>query len=398
MIALATWRVSAILVRMRLGLRTALLLTTGGALAGCLTSNPNLTESGGSEGDGSTASTDPTAGLTSGPSTTAGPSSGPTTTDAPTTDGPTTGDPTTTDTDPTSDTDETTGPASCGAGNVCVAEGAAGWAGPVVWAETPTTDEPPDCPAAYPNLAFEAFDDLQAAPADCDCECGSASGASCASLTLEYHTTDSTCFSADDEFTVLANGNCTSGPNVSTSSRRWQAPQSGVTGGECASSSSSSIPEATWNTTSTLCGGATPASGVCEASEVCVDRPPETFEGRVCIWQPGELECPGSAYSDRFLRHAGISDGRNCATCTCGDPVGDCNGNIILRPSASCSSGTGSGSVPIGGGCILSVDNVDSAEAGTLSVNNVSCEASVGTAIGEAEPDDPYTLCCLTVE
>lgn len=383
---------------MRLGLRTGLLLTAAGALAGCLTSNPNLEESEGSAEAGSTASTDPSSGPTS-----SDPTSGPTTA-GPTTAGPTTVDPDTTDTEPTTggpttDTDETTGPAGCGGGNVCVGEAPAGWAGPVVWAETPVSDERPPCPDAYPELEFEAFDDLQAAPADCDCECGAASGASCASVTLEYHGTDVACLTSEEEFTVLANGTCSTGPDITTTStRRWEAPQPGVIGGDCTPSAMSSIPPATWNAASTLCGGVMPSAGRCEASQVCVDRPPESFESRICVWQEGALECPDGAYEDRFLRHASVDDGRNCATCTCGDPEGDCNGNVILRPTTNCSGGAGSGSVAIGGGCAQSFDQVLSAEVGTLSVSNVACEPSVGTAIGEAEPDDPYTLCCLTVE
>ncbi|MGH1342268.1 MAG: hypothetical protein ACRBN8_11990 [Nannocystales bacterium] len=381
---------------MKLGLRIGLLVTAAGALAGCLTSNPNLEESESSDGEGSTASTEPTSGAV-----TTEPTTGPTTTADPTSDGPTTLDPDTTDTeptDPTSDTDETSGPASCGDGNVCAQEAPAGWAGPVVWAETLTTDETPECPAAYPDLAFEAFDDLQAAPAECDCECGAASDVSCASISLEYHGTDSSCLTSEDEFLVSATGACNAGPNVGSSSRRWEAPQPGVTGGDCTPSATSMVPVASWSAASTLCGGVTPSEGSCEPSEVCVARPPETFEGRLCVWQAGALECPDGAYADRFLRHASIDDDRNCATCTCGDPEGDCNGNVILRPSNNCSGATGSGSVPLGGGCVLSADDVHSVEAGALSVSNVSCEPSVGTAIGEAEPDDPYTLCCLTVE
>jgi len=388
---------------MRLGLRTALLLTTGSALAGCLTSNPNLEPNESSAEDGSTAATDPTEGPTSGPSTT--PTTGPTT-GVPTTDGPTTVDPDTTDTETTdpSDTDETTGPASCGGGNVCVAEAPAGWAGPVVWAETPIADEAPECPAAYPELAFEAFDDLQAAPAVCDCECGTAGGASCATITLEYHNTDSACISPDDTYTINPSGSCTSGPSEG-SGRYWEVADPGVSGGSCTPSASVEIADVAWNSQSTVCGGATLDSGSCIADQLCVSQPAADFESRLCVWQVGDLECPAGSYSDRFTRHASFEDDRNCSTCTCGDPEGECSGTVQLYGQSNCTPLGGAGisaTVDIGGDCERGVTTsshiVESARAGSLTVSNVACEPSVGTAIGEAEPDDPYTLCCLTVE
>ncbi len=377
---------------MRLGLRTGLLLTAAGALSGCLEPNPNLGESEGTAEAGSTASTDPTVGPTSGPTTT--PTTGPTT--GPTTDGPTTVDPDTTEgdtetTDP-SDTDETTGPASCGGGNICVAEAPAGWDGPVVWAETATTDEPPPCPDTYPELAFSASDDLQAAPAECDCECGTATGASCASISLEYHATDAACLTPNEEFTMT--GTCSTAPS-GANGHYWEVADPGVTGGSCVPAGTTDLPTASWNSASTVCGGVQPVTGVCEGRDTCIPGPPEGFEARTCVWQPGDLQCPDGAFEDRFVRHAGFTDTRNCQTCTCGNPEGECDGTVTMFNSCSSSP---IGAVTIGGSCVSISPGVEGARYSTLSVNNVSCEASVGTAIGEAEPDDPYTLCCLTVE
>ena len=126
--------------------------------------------------------------------------------------------------------------------------------------------------------------------------------------------------------------------------------------------------------------------------------PSDGFESRVCIWQEGSLECPAGGYSDRFVRHASEDDDRNCQACTCGSPEGECSGSVVLRSSNDCSGATPSLVVTIGGACSSNVGGtVSSASAGTLSVENVACEPSVGTAIGEAEPADPYTLCCLSL-
>ncbi len=396
MIALARARVSAILVAMRLGLRTVLAGVIAGTAAGCLVTNPALTDTGEETDDTSTSG-----GASSGQSSepTAGPTTDPTTsvTTGPTTTGPTTTDPDTTDTeDPTSDT-ETTGPAACGSGHICINEAPAGWSGPVVWAETPTAEEAPSCPAAYPEPAFSAFDDLQAPPAECDCECGAATGVNCATITLEYHHADSSCIGApDDEFTILTNGNCNDGP-ASGAGRYWEVPQPGVTGGDCLPSGTSEVPAASWASASTVCGGPSQGEGTCDAGLRCLPEPPAGFESRVCVWQPGELDCPSGDYSDRFIRHGDYADTRNCATCTCGDPTGECTGTVFLRSLGDC-AGTVGLSAAIGDGCDANVGNVESAEAGTLSVSNTSCEPSVGTAIGEAEPEDPYTLCCQAVQ
>ncbi|MGH1342267.1 MAG: hypothetical protein ACRBN8_11985 [Nannocystales bacterium] len=381
---------------MRLGLRAGLLLAAVSTVAGCLTTNPSLDEdeSTGAEG-GSTAATDPTGARTgtAGDASTTGPTTG-LTTGVPATEGTSSGDSTAAE-ETAAPTSESDGPDSCGVGNVCVDEPPAGWSGPVVWADTPVADDSPGCGAAYPELAFEAFDDLQAAPAECDCECGTATGASCAPIVLEHHGSDSSCLTPEDTFTMT--GTCSTAPS-GASGDYWEIPEPGVTGGSCAPSGTTNIPSASWNSVSTVCGGADAAAGVCGAGASCLPAPPEGFEARACVWQPGQLECPAGAFSDRFVRHAGFDDSRNCETCTCGSAQGECDGTVVLLNS--CGGGGGSGNVAIGGSCTSVSPSMSGGlyNAATLSVSNVSCEPSVGTAIGEAEPTDAYTLCCMALE
>lgn len=390
---------------MRFGLRNASLVACG-ALAGCLTTNPALTDSGEEGGDDT--SSDTSGSPTSGPGTSQGPTTaGPTTddpttdgptTDGPTTDGPTTGEPTTTatgtDTDP--DPTETTGPAACGGDNMCVEAAPPGWSGPVIWAETPVSDDPPSCPAAYPEPAFSAFDDLQAPPAECDCSCGTATGASCATIELESFT-NSSC-SGSPGSTHSINGTSCQSVTIPGGTTRLRAHDPGVSGGSCTPSANNDIPPATWGSTATVCGGASEARGICDSDALCLARPESAFESRVCVWQPGLLECPAGSFADRFIRHTAVDDDRNCEACTCDAPTGDCTGGVSVRNEAGCSGG-GVGTVPIGGTCYAQTSgSMASARGTSLSVSNVSCEPSVGTAVGEAEPDDPYTLCCMTVE
>lgn len=382
---------------MRLGLWCGSLVLAG-SVAGCLTANPALTDSSGeTEGDDGSTGSDTSGSPTTNPSTTAGPTSS---TDPSTTDG-TTVDPDTTvgpDTDdPTTDT-ETTGPAACGTGNVCAPEVPAGWAGPVVWAETATEDPQPACPEAYAELAFNAFDDLQAPPAECTCECGEPSGVNCANLTLEFHDGSSSCAgSADDEYSIGALGACSAGPNIVQSNRYFEVEDPGVTGGSCTPMDSVQVPAAGFSQTSTVCGGVVAADGTCEVGEACLPVPPDGFESRICVWQEGDQECPAGGYADRFVRHAEFADSRNCTTCSCGTPTGSCEGNVVLWPSSNCSGMFIAGTVPIGGTCVQAADSVDSAEAGTLTVQDAACAPMGGVPTGEAEPDEPFTLCCMGV-
>lgn len=350
------------------------------ALVGCLSPNPNLAST---DSEGDTTSTG--GGASGGPT---GPGDGSTSGGGPTTaaGATTTGAPS-----------STTGLASCGQGNVCVSEVPAGWLGPVVRAESPFEDEPPACPDGYPELAFEAYAGFEAAPAECTCECGAASGASCGNVTLEYHGTNADCVGgAFNEFSIGAS--CQQGPAVTTSNNRyWSVDAPGVSGGSCTPSEGVAVPEASWSGRTVACAAPSAGeAGVCGDSERCVPEPQEGFEPRHCVWQPGAVECPDGPYSDRFLRHTEVSDTRGCEACTCGDPEGECVGTVRLWGTNNCSAGSGQGAVPVGGECVQLANPVSSADLASLSVSSVSCEASPGAAVGEAEVADPYTLCCMT--
>lgn len=378
-------------------------LALAGSVAGCLTPNPALTDSAGdTEGDGSSTGSATSGSPTGNPTaTTNGPSSTTASTEATTVDPDTTVGP---DTDDPSGDTETTGPAACGAGNVCAPEVPAGWAGPVVWAETATADPQPACPDAYAELAFNAFDDLQAPPAECSCDCGDATAVSCANPTLDYYGSTASCGGAPlDDFSILANGACNNLPDA-PSGQYWEVADPGLSGGECEPNESVTVPTAGFSQTSTVCGGAAPGGGECMGAETCVAAPPEEFESRLCVWQEGDLECPAGGYEDRFVRHADFTDARNCTTCTCGDPEGSCSGTVILWPGSNCTQGGqpgSAGAIDLGGGCERAITSsaypVTAAEAGTLTVEDASCSPAGGVPTGEAEPDEPYTLCCMSV-
>ncbi|MEM6293618.1 MAG: hypothetical protein AAGA54_20255 [Myxococcota bacterium] len=378
------------------------LLTVSSMVGGCTAPNPFIEGEDGAEGSSSGSSTDPsTSGSPTGDPTTATSTS---TSAEPTTSSTTDPDTTVDETDevtgdPT--TDDTSGPALCEGDALCVANPPAGWSGPVVWVDVPIAEDVA-CPDLFPDPAFEAFDDLQAPPAQCECSCADALNVGCADPVLEYHAGDSACVSVNTDYDISAFGSCNTSPNQS-SGQYWEVQDPGVTGGSCAPMAEVSVPEASWTSRSLVCGGASLVGGACDSGETCLPTPPEGFEARVCVWQAGNLECPTGFDDGRFVRHAEIDDSRACDECTCGNPTGECNGSVVLWAESDCDYQFGaSGNIDIGGGCERGITatqySVTAAEVSNLSVSNVSCEASVGTAIGEAEPDEPFTLCCRGVD
>ncbi len=384
---------------MRIGLWGWGMVLGLGLTGGCTEANPFLMETEGSGSADTGSSTSATAGSTMS-STTNSDTDPPTTTTATSVVTSTTDpDP---DTDPTEDTtgsDETDVAPGCDGGRVCVADPPGEWQGPVIWGDSPHDDGSLACPAAYPNLQLggEVFDELDAPPAECECSCGDASGVTCGEVTLEYHGEDSNCGSPDQMF-VMAPLNCTAAPSGAPG-HHWQVPAPGVDGGSCPPSLSETIPVSTWTSTTTLCGGGSSIPDVCDPGQQCVPGPAEEFESRVCIWQEGSIDCPrGIGYDDRFVRHQAIADTRACAACTCESPTGDCTGSVQLWNPTSCSAAP-TASVSLGGSCTatgnLAQNAVEGARLGTTFIQNTECEPSEGTAVGEAEPSEPITLCCL---
>lgn len=374
-------------------------VASASVLAACTKPNPFLDDDGGSSGTTQTSSatgtspTSATTATTSGDPTTSGPMTM-TTADASSSS-------TTDDMGPTTEDDSDDTVPVCGSDRVCVSPVPAGWSGPVVWANTPSEDEDPQCPDLYPEQQVEAFDDLQAAPASCECECNNAVGVECGQVVAEYHGTNSACSGSPDEQYVVSGSGCDSSPSTSPN-RYWSVDAPGVMSGSCDAVTNETVPPATWATHSTLCGGASSMPGLCAGGGLCLPTPADGFESRICVWQPGALECPSGDYSDPFVRYGSFEDERNCATCTCGSPTGDCTGTVSLFYSSNCSGAVG-GSVQFGGSCLQTAGTTTQfginsiRRSSTTPLEDVSCEPSIGTAVGEAAPADPITLCCTSV-
>lgn len=377
------------------------------ALGACTEENPFLADD---DGDTEAATTSTGGGPTTAGTTmtTASTTDSPTsTTDTTTTAGPTTDAPTTIATSdetegPTSATDTTVGetgssssgvPAVCPETHACVPDLLpVGWAGPVVYGLSDVGAEP-NCPEDYPMVQGVApKTDLMAAPAVCGCECGSASGMSCAIPVLEDHGSAGNCSSPEDTFNL--GGGCNDITNQGPQTR-WGLDAPGVTGGSCAPQPSTTLPEVSFATSATVCGGAVAGPAGCEEDESCVARPAGEFSDFICIYRAGEHTCPAEGpFEDRLTFHESFDDGRECSTCSCGSPTGSCTGSVALHSSASCDA-AGAGTVSTDG-CIVGVAGVTvSAARWTQTGITASCTPSVTSPEGEAVPSEAVTFCCF---
>lgn len=285
------------------------------------------------------------------------------------------------------------GALECVAG-VCLPPAPADWNGPAVFVDSEDSNDSPGCPDSFPEEVAMLHDELVAPAAECACECGDALGASCDTLVLEFHGADSTCLGgANDEYVI--GSSCEDEPSVTNSSRFWSVDQPGLVGGACSPTAETTVPGPTWTTDTLVCGMASSRHETCEGGRTCVPTPPSDSFSSVCIWRPGSFECPAGGFTEQFVRYSTFTDDRDCSACSCDSPEGDCVGNVRLWPSDDCSGGLAAGTVPVGGGCIASVDSVSSADRGSISVADASCAPLGGEAIGEAAPSDPHTFCCL---
>jgi hypothetical protein len=189
-------------------------------------------------------------------------------------------------------------------------------------------------------------------------------------------------------------------PPFTTGADRWRAQPLNVqpVGGSCPETTAGSIFEdPTFATRAVACGPSpTDDGGVCEGEDLCVPNATSPFDGRVCIWQPGDVECPAdSEYSERLVYHGGAQDDRACAAgCDCTAPEGTCSGGAFQvghffplvqeeHPANwSCVSAA-----------VSPVTHIWFSDPGEPSV---SCDPVAGSndETGQVELVDPVTFCC----
>lgn len=294
-------------------------------------------------------------------------------------------------------------PADCAREEVCLSPPPPPWAGPVLLADT--TDKAPDlaCPEGSEGVDLSLHSGLEANSSECSCSCGSAEGVQCGSTTLEFHGDDASCGSANASFPMTyagSGGTCAAGPNGGSGSY-WRAEPLGVSGGTCLPNASESVPEASWNTDTTICDVDVSILRSCEFDGVCADEAGQFSAGH-CVWQEGDHSCEGlELYTEKELRWTGLADDRGCSACGCDAPEGQCAGEVWLYAGASCSDSIDR--IDTDGGCHESGISVGSALLRESAAGcggpcqvlvSASCAPEGGEPVGSATPASPYTFCC----
>jgi hypothetical protein len=288
----------------------------------------------------------------------------------------------------TSGPDSTTGTATCPTTHACVAV-PEGWMGPVVLRTSTATQE---CPDGYPDLESIGGTDLLAPAAQCDCSCGAAAGTTCAlATTLHYWGTDPTCSNGTpvgsyNLFTTV----CNDLNAVLPANTYFQVEPVLVDGGSCTAEQTMSLDPPVFVKTSSTCGGAELLEG-CEGGEVCA---PRANGDAMCVWQDGDADCPEGFEGQRSLTHRSIDDTRSCDDCTCGDPLGLCDGASITMFANVCNPPI-SALLDVTGECDLgSAASATRSAIFAVGEPNAFCVASDAVATGVATPTDPVTVCC----
>lgn len=356
-------------------------------LGGCTEENPFAT-SGASEGGTEDASSS---------QSTTSPATG-TTTDTPpatTTTGPGTGG-----TEPTPTTDaetsggttgsESGGPLCDPATHRCVPAAPAGWDGPVALFENAADAATPTCGEGFPLFAFEAFTDLEVAAAQCGCTCGPPNNATCATPTVQRKNAVNCGVAPDSSWLVSVCSNSVAGPT----GQYWRAI-SQVNGGTCMAMPTNIVPPAGFETRITACAAAGGDALGCEGDESCIPSPEAPLDGRMCVWQAGNLQCPAGEWSSRQLLHESLDDDRGCSQCACGNATGACTGSVTVR-NLQCGAGgvVTQTSLSIGAACQQLNYAIFSGGPPSVTPSNPTCAAANSTPVGDADPVGPITLCC----
>ncbi len=271
------------------------------------------------------------------------------------------------------------------AGYVCTAPPPAGWSGPVALASA-AGGTIPACGGAYATATATGHAGLTAGAAMCGCSCGSATGELCFPTINYYFDTACGTYNQDDG---LPYNFCT---NVGSGNGSVKGVPGVAYGGTCTPNGTMTVPPLSWSNSYAVCGydAPTDSPGGCTTGSLCVESPGGAFSSKPCIYQNGDIPCPGSPYTVQTVIYTTDSDNRGCTTCTCNYEAGSCTAPITAWTAGSCS----------GSSLALSTDNTChtfagwSAVAGTIDYTAGTCPANAVSANGSASATGPVTVCC----
>jgi hypothetical protein len=287
-------------------------------------------------------------------------------------------------------------PAHCGGVFVCAPSAPTGWAGPF---ELYAGSNPvPACEPGFEGAALNGSAGLLAPAASCDCQCDLPQGARCGSPSIVFSSTPTVCSTACTSAN-LTPGVCTTVDmrtlchlTVTGAGITIPAPPIASTG-SCAALSAVGVPPYSWTTYARACGASASARADCKANSVCIPAPRAPFLTSLCIEQAGDVACPGTDFTTKYLYYGSVDDTRSCATCTCGAVTGaSCSGSLTQYSSADGGCDTEQTIYPLPDTCSALQQPADLRLS--LTATNGSCKPSTPSATGSATPATPMTFCC----
>ncbi|MBI4701862.1 MAG: hypothetical protein HY744_12040 [Deltaproteobacteria bacterium] len=236
-------------------------------------------------------------------------------------------------------------------GYYCVAPVPNGWSGP---AKLYVGGGPaPACGGPWPGSTAGGEGALSAPAATCAaCGCGAPSGMSCgvgSTALWNSHTCDNLLGTVTPPAPNVCKGFSVGALDSAMGNKAT------TLGGSCqpAGGEATAAP-ATFANQALLCTGASTGAGC--GSNVCAPKPGQSYA--TCVHKSGDVACPGSPYTVKYVIYESVSDTRACTACTCAAPVG-----------AACPGGT----------TILYNDNLCQFSPVTIPNDGVSCVDTGGT-------------------
>lgn len=261
--------------------------------------------------------------------------------------------------------------------HTCVDPPPRGWVGPLLVFSTAYQEPLPSCILEYPKAWEATLSDLQPGESVCDCSC-QPSEAECTTASVSCFT-DRNC--TEPSGSTQLNGTC-----KLFSCPDWYVVDWDLPPDACVPTKTESIPGATWENHVQICELETFSQHTCTNGRVCVPKAAPPWKVG-CIVAAGDIPCPSPEYPFRKAIFAGMSDTRDCDTCTC---EVDCLGGLGLWQSTNC---TMNGQSAIKSTCL---SNADSMLASGLATGSgpPTCSPKSNGLVGDVVGTGPSTVCC----
>jgi hypothetical protein len=155
-----------------------------------------------------------------------------------------------------------------------------------------------------------------------------------------------------------------------------------------------------WDFQVKLCN---PRSWTCPP-ETCVAYPSAPFDNALCVFAPGELDCP-SGYTHRELVYRS-NDTRDCSPCSCTPSGLSCPPDAVVGDYSGPGDCTGSQRFAIATNSLCTKVNVQMTNPLNFALKNipsgpvgdVSCLPSARTLTGSVGKGPAVTLCCTSLQ